>query len=56
LDRYNGYGHRGRSEGAIISGVQIVNVMLMFVLIDFLTFPLIWLYSVYDAYKTAQSR
>jgi TM2 domain-containing membrane protein YozV len=44
------------AKGAIIFDVQIVNVMLMFVLIGFLTFPLVWLYSVYDAYKTAQSR
>jgi TM2 domain-containing membrane protein YozV len=49
---YNGDG----AKGAIIFGVQIVNVMLMFVLIGFLTFPLVWLYLVYDAYKTAQSR
>ena len=44
------------AKGAIIFGVQIVNVMLMFVLIGLITFPLVWIYSVYDAYKTAQSR
>ncbi|WP_394739912.1 zinc ribbon domain-containing protein [Natronococcus roseus] len=43
-------------KGIAIMGVQVINVILIFFLIGFLTFPLVWIYSVYDAYKTAQTR
>ena len=46
-------------NGQIIKGVglfvlQIINVMLIAVLIGFITLPLTWAYSIYDAYKTSE--
>jgi hypothetical protein len=29
-------------------------VVLMFVLIGFILYPLFWIYNIYDAYKTAE--
>lgn len=41
-------------KGFLLIGVQIINVFLMAIIIGFLTFPLVWGYGVYDAYKTAE--
>ena len=34
--------------------VQVINILLMFVLIGFLTYPIVWIFGIYDAYKTAE--
>lgn len=46
-------------NGQILKGialfiVQIINGMTMFFLIGFFTFPIVWLYSVWNAYTTAK--
>ncbi|RQG92288.1 hypothetical protein EA473_16980 [Natrarchaeobius chitinivorans] len=47
---YNGQVGKGIAFGLI----QAVNVLLVFVLIGFVTFPLVAIYTIYDAYKTAE--
>ena len=42
-------------KGIALIGLQIFNILLMFVIIGFITFPITWLYGVYDAYITAQT-
>ena len=42
-------------KGIGLMALQVINVLLMFILIGFITFPLVWLYGVYDAYSTAQT-
>lgn len=34
--------------------VQFLNILLMFVLIGLLTYPLVWIIGVYDAYTSAE--
>lgn len=41
-------------KGLILIGVQILNGLLMFLLIGFITYPLVWIWGMYDAYKTAE--
>lgn len=41
-------------KGLILIVVQAVNVALMFVLVGFLTYPIVWIYGIWDAYKTAE--
>ncbi|MHC8516882.1 hypothetical protein [Sporosarcina sp. ITBMC105] len=41
-------------KGLILIGVQMVNALLMFVLIGFITYPIVWVWGIYDAYKTAE--
>lgn len=41
-------------KGLIIIGVQIINGLLMFILIGFITAPIVFIWSIYDAYTTAQ--
>ncbi|WP_075617238.1 hypothetical protein [Paenisporosarcina indica] len=40
-------------KGLLLIGLQILNSALMFVLIGFITFPLVWIWGIYDAYKVA---
>lgn len=40
-------------KGLILIGVQLINSLLMFVLIGFITFPLVWIWGMYDAYQVA---
>ena len=47
---YNGQIFRG----IILAVLQIVNVILMFVLIGFLTYFIVSVYGIYSAYKTAE--
>lgn len=42
-------------KGILLIIIQIVNVCLMFVFIGFLTYPLVWIYGVWDAYNTAKN-
>ena len=41
-------------KGLLLIIVQTVNVFLMFVIIGFLTYPIVWIYGIYDAYTTAE--
>lgn len=41
-------------KGIIFIFIQIINAFLMLVVIGFLTFPLFWIYGIYDAYNTAE--
>ena len=40
-------------KGLILIVVQMINAALMFVLIGFITFPLVWIWGIYDAYQVA---
>jgi TM2 domain-containing membrane protein YozV len=41
-------------KGLLLIFVQVINVLLFFILIGFITYPITWAYGVYDAYKTAE--
>jgi TM2 domain-containing membrane protein YozV len=41
-------------KGIILILVQVVNAFLMVVLIGFITYPIVWIWGMYDAYKTAE--
>ena len=41
-------------KGILIIVVQIVNALLMGILIGFVTGPIVFIWSIYDAYKTAE--
>lgn len=41
-------------KGIILILVQLVNAALMFVLIGFITYPIVWIWGMYDAYKVAE--
>lgn len=41
-------------KGLILIGVQVINGLLMFLLIGFITYPIVWIWGMYDAYKTAE--
>ena len=40
-------------KGLLLIVVQIINSFLMLILIGFITFPLVWIWGIYDAYKVA---
>jgi TM2 domain-containing membrane protein YozV len=41
-------------KGLLLIFVQIINLFLMLLVIGFITAPLVWIYGIYDAYKTAE--
>lgn len=41
-------------KGILIFVVQLVNAALTFVVIGFVLLPIVWIWSIYDAYKVAQ--
>lgn len=41
-------------KGLILIVVQVVNSLLMFVLIGFVTYPIVWIWGMFDAYRTAE--
>lgn len=41
-------------KGLVLMVVQAINVALMAVVVGFVTYPLVWIYGMYDAYKTAE--
>jgi len=41
-------------KGLILIVVQVINAFLMFILIGFITYPIVWIWGIYDAYKTAE--
>ena len=42
------------AKGFIFMGVQVVNIILMFLFIGLLTYPIVWAFGIYDAYKSAE--
>ena len=38
-------------KGVLLMVIQVINVLLMFVVIGFVTYPLVWVYGIWDAYK-----
>lgn len=42
-------------KGVAMFFLQVVNVMLMFVLIGFITWPIVWIWSMADAYMSAKA-
>lgn len=47
---YNG--QIGKGIGMIV--VQFINILLMFVVIGLITYPAVWIWGIYDAYKSAE--
>lgn len=43
-------------KGIALMIIQAINVALMFVLIGFITFPLVWIYGIWDAHTVARNR
>ena len=41
-------------KGLLLIIVQTVNVFLIFLFIGFFTYPIVWIYGIYDAYTTAE--
>lgn len=41
-------------KGLMLIVVQVINAFLMVILIGFITYPLVWIWSIYDAYKSAE--
>ena len=41
-------------KGIIFIILYAISILLCFVLIGFLTTPILWIYGIYDAYKTAE--
>jgi TM2 domain-containing membrane protein YozV len=41
-------------RGILLVVLQVVNIILMTVLIGFLTYFVVWVYGIYNAYKTAE--
>ena len=42
------------AKGLGIMIIQVINVVLMFLIIGFLTYPIVWILGIYDAYKSAE--
>ncbi len=54
---FNGLGqiYNGQiGKGLLIIGLQIVNALLTFIIIGFITMPIVFIWSVYDAYAVAK--
>jgi TM2 domain-containing membrane protein YozV len=41
-------------KGIIIVVVQLINIGLMFIIVGFVTYPILWIWSIYDAHKVAK--
>jgi TM2 domain-containing membrane protein YozV len=42
-------------KGLLFIVIQAINVALMLVVVGFITFPLFWIYGMYDAHKVAKA-
>lgn len=42
-------------KGVIFAIIQAVNIALMFVLIGFITYPVLWIWGMIDAYRVANA-
>ena len=41
-------------KGILMMILQVVNIILMFVVVGFITFPVVWIWGMVDAYKRAE--
>ncbi len=41
-------------KGFLFIVVQIINFLLIFIVIGWITYPIVWAIGIYDAYKTAE--
>ncbi|MCI0531958.1 MAG: hypothetical protein L0Y74_08435 [candidate division Zixibacteria bacterium] len=41
-------------KGILFIVLQVVNIFLMFLLIGFITYPILWIWGMVDAYKKAE--
>jgi TM2 domain-containing membrane protein YozV len=41
-------------KGILLIIIQVINGLLMYLLIGFITFPIVWLYGVVNAYRHAE--
>ena len=41
-------------KGILLIVIQVINGLLMYLLIGFITFPIVWLYGVINAYRHAE--
>jgi len=41
-------------KGIVLLIAYVISILLIFVLIGLITTPLLWIYGIYDAYKTAE--
>jgi len=41
-------------KGIVLMCIQVVNLLLVFVLIGCITFPIVWIYGIWDAHETAK--
>ena len=41
-------------KGVLFILIQGVNLLLMFMLVGFVTYPIVWIWGMLDAYKTAE--
>ena len=41
-------------KGILLMCIQVINVLLMLVVIGFITFPIVWVYGIWDANKKAK--
>ncbi|KKH93619.1 hypothetical protein EO95_11115 [Methanosarcina sp. 1.H.T.1A.1] len=41
-------------KGFLFIVVQIINCFLIFIVVGFITYPIVWAIGIYDAYKTAE--
>ena len=42
-------------KGIVLIIIQFINIMLMFFAIGFLTYGIVWIFGVWDAYNTAKN-
>jgi TM2 domain-containing membrane protein YozV len=41
-------------KGVLFIVIQGVNLLLMFIIVGFITYPIVWIWGMMDAYKTAE--
>lgn len=42
------------AKGVLFIIIQAVNLLLMYVIVGFITFPILWIWGMVDAYRTAE--
>jgi len=42
------------AKGVLFIVIQAINLFLMFILIGFITYPIVWIWGMVDAHKTAE--
>jgi TM2 domain-containing membrane protein YozV len=42
------------AKGVLFIIIQGINVLLMYIVIGFITFPIFWIWGMVDAYRTAE--